>query len=472
MVIVFSPVMTASLSQIYTSSSTTFTLTGYGTSWNSGANTPTFTLSGVSGASVTSQTITGIGSASITISTGSTGGLLTISESSTPTSCVVSVGSVLPMTTTGIYYPNLGWDLYGSGTGIQSSNPGSYWKTKITTPNFGDIHAYVDVSPMTGASLAAGNYPTIWYEINGNALTTLQLTSTTTDIPIQVAVSAGTYEIRVGIVGMVGSVDHWGNGSTVGANTVRFTRISTPYNSTIATPTGPYALQPKTLLAYGDSITSGHNDSATTTDDATLSYIWWLAYALHAEVAFHAYIGIGYVTAAQDTTTPLVWSSNSGTSSQNSWNWYNSLDSMLSGGVFPSQPDYITVMMGTNDRTANQTTVQADVSGLLASLHAVSPNSRIFQIVPFGISTLGSQPYCQAALTAGTLNQTNAVLIDAQASSTWLGQMMFYVGQLMADTLHPTYAGHGFLSNVWGAMINQVIKAGGGNSINGSLNGG
>ena len=127
------------------------TLTGVGTRWLT--NTPTFTLSGVSGVALTGQSVTNNTTAVLTVSTMTTPGSLTVNETASGGSCMLTVSSTISIDVStdsfGPMYAGLvgtvGYGLYDSTGTIVGSRvtSGVYevgtltgiYKTTIAVPN-------------------------------------------------------------------------------------------------------------------------------------------------------------------------------------------------------------------------------------------------------------------------------------------------------------------------------------------------
>jgi lysophospholipase L1-like esterase len=375
---------------------------GTNVTWSAGTpGTPTFTVSGLSGCSLTAQTVTDANHATLTITTGSTPGTLTITDSGSGATTSILIVATYAVNNANIFFSPYSWNISGSAY-AQCANCGPYFKTIF---NGTSCLLNVDVSNLTGGSVAASFYPTLRYSIDGGTFTDLQLTSATTQITLTSGLTSGAHTLYC-VVNNEGSVyDRW-------TTPVMCTRITgLVADGTISAPT----LQSKRLLVYWDSIGEGYQASGTDTGtapgstNATGSSVPAIAYALGAEYGAVCCSGSGW------TVTALNWPPlfTPGNDTASSWNKYSAGASRLAGGLLSPAPDYIVVVDGTNDTSASDATVTAALSGWLSAVRAAAPNAQIFVVIPLRQTKV-------SAITAG-FNAYQTSTPDAKAYLINLG---------------------------------------------------
>jgi hypothetical protein len=338
-----------------------------------------------------------------------------------------------------IAYSPYNW--YRSGSAYaQSPNPGAYLKMGFTGTG---IAVSFDLSPETGASVTAVQYPLIRYSVDNKAPVTVQLTPTTTSIQCAAGLKGGSHTLLLQLVAGYVFLDFW-----TPINVVRITGFTLDDGSATAPPLGAVAVHPKTVLFYGDSITNGDNTTATFTggitnavgtQDATVGYVQPVAAALGAEYGIVAYGGASWDGNAADGHTPGLMTF---------WQSYDASHPRLVSGKLSPVPDDIFINMGENAGPAS-----GDVSGLLASLRAASsPVTNIWVIVPFS-------GRARTALTGGVISYRSAHSTDAHVSLLDLGDCpsLTDAGETMlaVDGQHPLAA----LDALLGAQLVQARQA-------------
>jgi hypothetical protein len=270
-----------------------------------------------------------------------------------------------------IAYSPYNW--YKNGASYaQSPNPGAYLKMGFTGTS---IAVNFDVSPETNASVPAAQYPIIRYSVDGRAPVTVQLAPTTKSISCASGLTGGSHTLLIQLVAGYVFLDFW-----TPVNVVRITGFTLDDGASASTPSDAAAIQKKTALFFGDSITNGDNTvanfkdgitNATETQDATVGYVQPIAAALGAEYGVVAYGGASWDSGAADGGhTPGLMTF---------WQSYDSAHSRLAAGKLTPIPDDIFINMGENRGPGG-----GDVSNLLTSLRAASsPDTNIWIIVPF-----------------------------------------------------------------------------------------
>lgn len=372
----------------------------------------------------------------------------------------------IPVNDANLYYDAVGWYKDPGNAWIETNAPGNKIKVGVNTTNFGSLTLGVDVSLLTNAGVAAADYPYVYWSVNGGPATRVQLAPGQTSITlVGLTGLSGSYDVYALFDSITDSpsYDRWGNGTTVGAMTVRFTGLTAPFGSTTRAPAGAFAVRPKRCFVIGDSINEGINTVGTGTNAASNSnvqtYSHQLETALNCEAGFAAYAGSAY-TVQGTGNVPTVWAADD-LSSDSFWGWYDSVHPRLSGGLLPGSLDYVVEAHGTNDAVSGTLSlVPARVQGLLGSLRAAAPRAKLIQIVPFGLS--GGAPYAESQITAGYLAyraasaDTRAYLVDSAAA---LGNVNFnllvttFPGAYMSDVRHPTAAGHALITSVLSTLV-------------------
>lgn len=423
----------SSPSSLNTSTTTTVNLTGTNTLWSSETASGLFTVSGVSGCSISgTPSVSTDTAASISVVTGATTGTLTITDTSTGKTTTISVASgpvTIAVTDTNLYFSPFTW--YSDGAGALGANNinasstfawcnvrGGYMRFKATVGASGSIKLNVNTASLNG--LTAGACPTIAWSIDGGAEQTslLAYNASATQITLASSMSAGTYEVFLyhRSVYITQQGDYW----TTPSNRVQVTGLELSAGASLETLTP----SSKTMIVFGDSITEGDlsvsGTRSASSQNANQVYGWYLAKALGAEVGIRGFYG-------------ETWSSWS-----KLYNYANG-KSMLVGGEFPSQPNYVLINMGENGGS-DSSTITTD----LAALRVMAPNAIIFLNVPF--SGTG-----RAAISAATL-PSNAYLIDLALPWTSSGDTWWsYDGQ------HPNARGHAEIGARLAAAINAAI---------------
>lgn len=165
--------------------------------------------------------------------------------------------------------------------------------------------------------------------------------------------------------------------------------------------TYPYLRTAKAAF-YGDSI-------AMITADR--SWIQHLCDAMGWYPLISSYGAQGPDVAATTTGVPMFFT-HAGDSTNNSWNFYSSGQSRLTGGVFIDQPNHIFINQGTNSGWSSA----AKVTAFLQDLRVAAPSAHIWMMVPFG-------GFARTNITSGynSWSDSNKTLVDPWTTESQLG---------------------------------------------------
>lgn len=332
---------------------------------------------------------------------------------------------------------NLFWSLgnhYSDGSGTlqannilpgstyaQSINPGSYaylWGTFAAgdTPTF-----TLDTTSLQTVGGTSTPQVSVIHDGVGPVTTTLSYSASPVTINLASSVSAGVHKFTVFYSAnqAAATPDRW----NTPLQCVKFTGFQIGDTSSLSAPT----LRPYRMLCFGDSITEGRNVTAWA------NYTYLLAWLLDAE---WGNIGFGQSSWAIGGSGNVPKFYDSGTPANSSIYSYSSGKSRMSGALFASQPDYISICHGTNGIAA-----ASDVSNALTAVRTAAPNAFIFVIGSpnqTAISTLttGYNNYVAAS------GDRRIIFIDL---GTDFSQYMV-TGGLLGDTIHPTTLGHAVMA--------------------------
>jgi hypothetical protein len=280
------------------------------------------------------------------------------------------------------------WYVNGS-TYAQSQNAGAYLKLGFTGTSIG---INFDLSPLTGGSIASGNWPLVIWSIDGGAYSSAyQLTSGSSTLPLASGLASGTHSLEFMILATSRTDDRW-NGP---ANCVRITGFNIDSGAASAAPT----LRPRRLYYYGDSIGEGDLvfGSGYNTFNADVRYApgFCLGYARNAEVTNTGFASQGWsIGYSASGNIPSL---------QTSWSMFDANHSRLASGHFASPPDDIVFCEGVNDQFLGQSdaVVTSSVSTVLAAARTAAPLASIFVVIP----ACGAK---RSAITAGVNNYQTA----------------------------------------------------------------
>jgi lysophospholipase L1-like esterase len=368
----------------------------------------------------------------------------TISLSSSPT-LTNSSGSIAYTVTSSNVVPvnNAAWlaglspyNWYVSGSSyLQAVNPAAYFKIQFTGTS---VLIGVDVSALSGAGVAAKQYPRIVYQIDNGAWQTYQLQSTDSQVLLGSSLASGTHSLEVVFLASDVYTARWN-----GTSSLKITGLVIDTGSTVSSA----SLLPKRMLSFGDSITEGawvlgnHTDltNYSNYEVATSSYAYQVAASLNAEFGNASFGGESWDTVFNSDIPSFI----------NAWNYYFSSNSRLSGGLLSPVPDYVTVNMGANGGPGSPTTV---VNWLSALRTATGAPAKIFELIPFNGSgrtniTSGFNTY------KSNSSDPNVFLIDLGSN----GVTYSTGGSYSYDGLHPNIVGQAQLASLVLAAINADL---------------
>jgi lysophospholipase L1-like esterase len=342
----------------------------------------------------------------------------------------------------GLYLSPYSWFVSGT-TYAQASNGGSYLRLGFTGST---VKLKVDVTPLTGGAVAAGNYPSIAWTVDDAALTTRQLLSTDTTISLTTGLAAGSHTLRVWIEAVSRTPDRW----TTPVNVVRVTGLQLAAFATTSAPT----LRTRRAVIYGDSIVEGYLAVDGTTSSATMAFALAVLAALDAEGGVIGWPSQGWGRAG-DSNVPTFHTV--GTATSQTWDKHYAGQTRLAAGLFSPAPDYVVVLHGINDvvGAVSDATVTAAANDWLAAVRTAAPNAYIFLVIPPG----GQK---KAALTATTRTDGRMVLVDLgtdlaaglDASATGPATRKAF------DGLHPNRAGGLEIATRLAAALQAVLSSG------------
>jgi hypothetical protein len=307
----------------------------------------------------------------------------------------------------------------------QSPNPGAYLKMGFTGTS---LSVHIDVSPETAANVPNAHYPLIRYSVDNKRPVTVQLTPATRTISCASRLANGNHTFLLQYVAGYVFLDFW-----TPVNVLRITGFTLDVGASTSPPSGAVAIQSKTALFYGDSITNGDNTVTTftggvtndvDTQDATVGYVQPVAAALRAEYGIIAYGGASWHSNAADGHTPGLMTF---------WNACDASHSRLSNGKLNPIPNDVFINMGENAGPA-----PGEVSSLLTSLRAASSaDTNIWVIIPFSGRARAELAEGVAAYQRDHHKDSRVHLLDIGDSPylTNAGETMMAV-----DGQHPTAA--------------------------------
>ena len=314
-----------------------------------------------------------------------------------------AIATTLTVNNVGLYWS--GWYQNGSAY-VQANGQGAYGHTLVSGST--QFILNVDVSPLTGASVAANRYPRLAWRIDNGVQSTQVLTNSTTHITLSASLTTAAHDVQWTVMGLSGTEDRW----MAPASVCRITSIVVDRGASVRLP----RLRSKLTLYFGDSITDGNqvlgaNYDPTTTSDATQDYVAYVSGALGSEYIVAAHGGQGWVTAgASGSNVPMFYNAGG---KIGTFNKYDALHSRS----FATQPDYIVVNHGTNDGAASDASVAAAVVAYLSAQRITTPKSKIFVLIPFNGTKRNA---IQAGYQKYVSNHT--LVSGAGAATIWKGE--------------------------------------------------
>ena len=329
-----------------------------------------------------------------------------------------------------------------SGNSRITIYPGAYLKRSVKTTY---LALNLDVSALTGASVAANRYPKLLFRVDDGEWEEHQIQSSPTFHVVFDGLSNAFHDVDIRVLASDAFTARWNETSAVKISSVQ---MDTGWESAdVDEPTD-------TMLSFGNSITEGAGMLGAATNGAEYvlyassidSYAAHIAEALGARDCRSALGGTGW-----DST----WNGDV-PSFPNTWDKYSSGNSRLSAGLLSPDPTWILVNMGTNGGLASSTTL----ADWLADVRAAAPTAKIVVLVPFGQNAVSN-------ITAG-FNAYQTASPDSRCKLIDLGAIEG-VGPTIAtatyrttDGLHPDKREHARLGAVIAAAIREAFTTGGG----------
>jgi hypothetical protein len=347
-----------------------------------------------------------------------------------------SLGVVGPITTiavndSGLFFSPYNWYVSGSSYAL-SVNPGAYLKTRFTGTS---VKLKVDTSALAGVT--ATWFPRIRYSIDGGASTTHQLTDGETQITLATGLSSGTHDLFVWFLSSESSndVNRWD-----GTMSLKVTGLVLDDGATVSLPTR----KTRRVIAFGDSITEGaYNVSGggySTSEEADGAYIISVANHISAEIGNCSFGGTQWHDIGTASVPKLP----------DSWSYFFSTNSRLSGGLLSPAPDFLFCNMGTNG--GPQGTEMIDT--MTAWRAAAGSNCHIIIIIPFNQGSATGVTNGFNAYVAANPTDTKVHLLDLGADGvTYSTSQPTYSG----DGLHPLLAGDVQLATIINRLMDGII---------------
>lgn len=248
-----------------------------------------------------------------------------------------------------------------SSTHVVSNNPGAYLKAGFTGS---DCSVTVDLSALTGASVAADEYPRLRYSIDGGAYTYRQLTAGDTNISLASGLSSGSHTLFLQIVGAYYTgEDRW----TTPVMAVKITKLQIATGESTEAP----VLHTGRAILFGDSHGEGYEaagaGATVANQDAGLAWPSLVGDALGCEYGVIAFASQGYTTGSHASTNiPDL---------EDAWDFYSSGESRLVSGALSPSPDYVISAHGDNDSPGSAVTTACEA--LIAAWRVAAPSAQI-----------------------------------------------------------------------------------------------
>lgn len=440
-------------------STTGIALTGTGTNWV-GVAVP-FTVSGGVGMSLSSIVVINSTQATANLFTGTSTGTLVVTDTTTNNTANFSVTSgppvsstmVIGSTDTNIFWSPYNW--YSNGGGAMQANnihtgstyalsncDGSYVKLNVS----GTTSFSVNVDTTQFGAISTSDYPILEYTVNGAAYVTTQITNSSSH-PISLTGLTGNTQILIAILATYRD-DLW----TVPTNAVKITGFTVDTGCVTAALTGGFAIRPKNLIVYGDSITGGYfvNSSANDSgNEPTEAFPRYVGEAFNAEFGAIGNPGQGW-TRHGNGNVPSFYDVRYST--EQAYQYYYGTNSRLTGGRLVPTPDYMVINMGVND--ADVVAVQASVTAFLSVARSIS--GATCDVFPFGTTTTFWATYIQAGYNAYiAANPTDLATFFIQLTTAIYGWFSGNPLSVTTDGTHPNQRGHGII----GARMAQQMQS-------------
>jgi hypothetical protein len=341
-----------------------------------------------------------------------------------PTAISYNVGSVtIDRTNAALYYSPGNWA--DDGTSRISANPGAYVKFSFTG---------TALTLLTTALASMTAYPQLRAIIDAKAYDVGM--STSGSYPIVTGLASGTHTCELYLRSSLYSAGSW----WTFVNALKITGLKLDAGASVTAPT----TRPYISFIFGDSLTQAYFLDGTNSpgdDDALGNYVSPMAEALNSEYSQVGWGGTSFALAGVSNVPAF----------NTSYALVASGFSRMTAALFATQPDYITVMLGTNG-----TTVQSDVATSISNLRTAAPNARIFFIVPGnGSGRAAITAAVNATITAG---DTKLTLIDA-GTRYQVGFSGTPPTEASFDTVHYKRRTNARLGGEWIRQMQHALEA-------------
>lgn len=286
-------------------------------------------------------------------------------------------------------------------THVRTTHRGSYLKLRVTV----EIPSTPIALNYAEPRFTAGDSVQIFCIVDGASSLNATVTDGSTGVfNMTGSLAAGTHDLFFWLENLVTSTDRW----TTPTAALEVSSIKLPPGVRLVAPT----VHSKRMLVYGDSLTDGGQS-------------YWPAHvaaALDYEYGAAAFGGQGPEEAVPSNNVPDF---------EDSWDFYDSTQSRLTGGLLSPAPDLIIVEHGHNG--TDGTSLRQAIERTLAAISAAAPSARMVQLVPF----LGTN----RASVVNAAKPANCTLLDTQ-SAKLVAMRPWYT----SDQIHPNSGGHGLVA--------------------------
>ena len=294
-----------------------------------------------------------------------------------------------------------------------------------------------DLSALTTAAVAGGDYPQIRYSIDDGPTTDAAVA---TSVSLFTGMNTGAHEIVYEFVRGNYNIDAY----TTPVMALRETGLNLGIGATVSAPTD---LQPDLMFVAGDSITAGLTMLSTANPgghDGTATFAKALGPALGAEVGIGGKGAVGWAFAGVGNVPAFT------TEWKNAWNGQ--------ARSFPALKRLVAVM-GTNDALnsiADSTVTSAVTSWLADARSTLEASAWIHVVVPFG-------GFKRSAINTGVANylashagdKSDLIDLGALIQEGLAGPYGASSRQAPLDGIHPCTISHGQL----GAALAIAIRS-------------
>lgn len=265
------------------------------------------------------------------------------------------------------------WNWRPSGDSRIAINPGAYLKRRVKTTY---LALNLDVSAMVTASLAANRYPVLLFRIDDGEWESHQIASSPDFHVVFEGLADEFHDVEIIVNASDAFTARWNETSAVIIDSVQ---MDTGWE------TDDFDEPADTVLIYGDSIPEGGGVNGAASNGA--QYVAYASavdsFAAHVAKGLSARDGrVAFGGASWDAT----WNSDV-PGFVDTWDFYSSGNSRLSGGLLTPEPTWIIIAYGTNVTPNGSPSSSSVVANLLPDIRAAAPNAKIAILLPFGQAT-------------------------------------------------------------------------------------